>query len=137
MAGSVSSRGIKNDINVTPLIDVVLVLLIIFMVVTPMLERGKSVQLPRSQTRDEQNESDALILSLPGDHSIWLDETQVSKEVLASRLSQLVAERPGRKVLLKADRSLKVGVVREVLALTKAAGIGDITLGIDEKEAAP
>ena len=137
MAGSFPSRGIKNEINVTPLIDVVLVLLIIFMVVTPMLQRGKSVQLPSSRARDEQREPNALILSLPSDHTIWLDETQVSKEALTSRLSQLAAERSGRKVLLKADRSLKVKDVREVLAATKAAGIADITLGIDEKEPAP
>jgi biopolymer transport protein ExbD len=137
MAGLVPSRGVKNDINVTPLIDVVLVLLIIFMVVTPLLERGKSVQLPHARMQDEQTEPDALIVSLPSDHSIWLDATRVSRDALPSALSRAVAEHPGRKVLLKADRSLKVGPVREVLAATKAAGIREFTLGIEEKDPTP
>lgn len=135
MAGSVSARGgIKNDINITPLIDVVLVLLIIFMVVTPLLERGKSVQLPRSQTKDEQSEPDVLILSLPKDHTLWLDATPVTEETLAPRLRQALAEHPGRNVMLKADRSLSVGDVRAALAAARAAGVNDVTLGVDDGE---
>jgi len=136
MAGSVPSRGLKNDINITPLIDVVLVLLIIFMVVTPLLQRGKSVQLPSSKTDSERKEPDTLLLSLPSDHSIWLETTPVTKETLPLRLGQALAEHPGRNILLKADRSLKVGAVREVLVTVKAAGFAEVALGVDEKEAA-
>ncbi|HTJ81129.1 MAG TPA: biopolymer transporter ExbD, partial [Polyangiaceae bacterium] len=68
------ARGMKADINVTPLVDVVLVLLIIFMVVTPMLQRGKEVDLPKAAKTDEENKQvDPLVLSITPDHKVWLE----------------------------------------------------------------
>ena len=72
--GGGSGKGVKNEINVTPLVDVVLVLLIIFMVVTPMLQRGKDVRLPQAQKTDEESkEADPLVLSLTDDKRIWIE----------------------------------------------------------------
>jgi len=132
MAFSTSSKGVKSDINVTPLIDVVLVLLIIFMVVTPLLERGKSVNLPNSQKSDENKEAKTLVISMPSDNTLWVEGTPATTETLASVLSQALAEDPSKKVMLKGDETLKVKSVREVMAIAKGAGVSQVLLGVEE-----
>jgi biopolymer transport protein TolR len=127
-----SSKGIKSDINVTPLIDVVLVLLIIFMVVTPLLERGKSVNLPNSERRDPTEQAEMLVLSMPSDESLWIEGTPATLDTLSSQLAQALAAHPGRKLLLKGDEALSVRPVREVMAIAKAAGISQVLLGVEE-----
>lgn len=132
MAFSTSSRGVKSDINVTPLIDVVLVLLIIFMVVTPLLERGKSVNLPNSQKSDENKEAQTLVISMPSDSTLWVEGTPATTETLGSLLSQALADHPDKKVMLKGDETLKVKAVREVMAIAKTAGVSQVLLGVEE-----
>jgi biopolymer transport protein TolR len=132
MAFSTSSRGVKSDINVTPLIDVVLVLLIIFMVVTPLLERGKSVNLPNSHRSDENKEQQTLVISMPTDNTVWVEGTPATTATLADVLAQALAERPGAKVMLKGDEALKVKPVREVMAIAKGAGVSQVLLGVEE-----
>jgi biopolymer transport protein ExbD len=132
MAFATSSRGVKSEINVTPLIDVVLVLLIIFMVVTPLLERGKSVNLPDSQKSDQNKEPETLVVSMPSDNTLWVEGTPATPETLGSVLSQALAEHPGKKVLLKGDETLKVKAVREVMAIAKTAGVSQVLLGVEE-----
>ncbi|HTV21362.1 MAG TPA: biopolymer transporter ExbD [Polyangiaceae bacterium] len=132
MAFTAGSKGVKNDINVTPLIDVVLVLLIIFMVVTPLLERGKSVNLPNSQKSDENKEAETLVISMPSDNTLWVEGTPATTETLGSLLGQALADHPGKKVLLKGDETLKVKPVREVMAIAKTAGVTQVLLGVEE-----
>jgi biopolymer transport protein TolR len=132
MAFSTSSRGVKSDINVTPLIDVVLVLLIIFMVVTPLLERGKSVNLPNSQRSDENKEQQTLVISMPNDNTLWVEGTAATTDTLGSLVAQALAEHPGKKVMLKGDEALKVKAVREVMAIAKGAGVSQVLLGVEE-----
>lgn len=132
MAFSTSSRGVKSDINVTPLIDVVLVLLIIFMVVTPLLERGKSVNLPKSQKSDENKEAQTLVISMPSDSTLWVEGTPATTETLGSLLSQALVDHPDKKVMLKGDETLKVKAVREVMAIAKTAGVSQVLLGVEE-----
>src|SRR5512138_208500 len=94
--------GIKSDINVTPLVDVVLVLLIIFMVVTPMLQRGKDVMLPRSKVVDKDpGQGDPLILSVTSDKRIWVDKDSYDEKGLEQRLRDEVIAAPTRPFLLK------------------------------------
>ena len=126
------SKGFKNQINVTPLVDVVLVLLIIIMVVTPLLHRGKDVTLPSAKTNDATKAPDAIVISLPADHSIWLDATRVGKDELGSRLSAALQHGPASKILLKGDETLSVREVREVLAAAKASGARSVSLGVAE-----
>jgi biopolymer transport protein TolR len=132
MALTSSSKGIKNDINVTPLVDVVLVLLIIFMVVTPMLQRGKDVHLPKARTTDETKKPDVLVISVPADGTIWFENTQVTKELLRANVADSVGKAPDRKILLKGDESLKVKDVRVVMAEAKAAGAKGVSLAVEE-----
>jgi biopolymer transport protein TolR len=134
MAFSTSSRGVKSDINVTPLIDVVLVLLIIFMVVTPLLERGKSVNLPNSHRSDESKEQQTLVISMPTDNTLWVEGTPATTDTLADVLAQALSERPGTKVMLKADEALEVKPVREVMAIAKGAGVSQVLLGVEEQK---
>ncbi|HET8936022.1 MAG TPA: biopolymer transporter ExbD [Polyangiales bacterium] len=125
-------KGVKSDINVTPLVDVVLVLLIIFMVVTPMLERGQKVKLPKTHTSDDDKKPESFIISLPADHSVWLDEAKVSADTLGPALAAAMEKHPDRKVLVKGDLSLKVKDLRPVLLAADAAGARGISLAVEE-----
>ena len=133
--GAGPSRGIKSDINVTPLVDVVLVLLIIFMVVTPMLQRGKDVHLPQAHKPDAEVENaDPLILSMTQDNRVWVERDAYDDPGLKGRLANEFIKTPGRRVLLKGDQSLSVGDVRHVMDLAKQAGAKGISLGVEEQK---
>ncbi len=131
--------GIKNEINVTPLVDVVLVLLIIFMVITPMLQRGKSVTLPKAQNvkKEETNkqEKESLILSVTPDKptpKMYLENDEYDAAGLEKKLSEELEENPGRKILLKGDASLTVMDVRRAMDIARKAKAKSIALGVDE-----
>jgi biopolymer transport protein TolR len=107
MAFGGSSKGVKNEINITPLVDVVLVLLIIFMVITPMLQRGKDVRLPEAaKTDDQKDESDPLILSLTSDKKYYVESDQVDEAGLSDRIKAELAAVPGKRIQLKGDERL-------------------------------
>ncbi len=129
--------GIKSDINVTPLVGVVLVLLIIFMVITPMLQRGKSVELPKaSKIEDEKDKGAAspLVLSITPDKTVYLENDQVNDEQLQTRLTEELEKDPGTKILLKGDNKLNVGDVRRVLDIARKSKAKSIALGVEEKK---
>ena len=125
--------GVKNEINITPLVDVVLVLLIIFMVVTPMLQRGKSVALPKSRsTEKEKKEADPLILSITVDRQVYVENDQVDDAGLEAALRRELAKKPDRRILLKGDEKLGYGEVRRVMNIARKAGARGIHLGVEE-----
>jgi len=128
--------GIKSEINVTPLVDVVLVLLIIFMVVTPMLQRGKSVELPKATEieKEKGKDSDPLYVSITPDKKVFLENDQVDEQALQDRLSEELAKDPGKKILLKGDNTVNVGDVRRVLDVARKAKAKQIALGVEEKK---
>ncbi|HVK67776.1 MAG TPA: biopolymer transporter ExbD [Polyangium sp.] len=135
MAVGPKKGSVKNDINVTPLVDVVLVLLIIFMVITPMLQRGKDVKLPQSKSIDEENkDSDPIILSVTKDKHIYIESSEYDKDGFTPALKIVLEEKPGRKILLKGDDSLTVGDVREVMELSRKAGAKSVALGVEEQK---
>jgi biopolymer transport protein TolR len=131
------SKGPKAEINVTPLVDVVLVLLIIFMVVTPMLQRGKSVELPKAREIEKKmdgGKDNALILSVTPDKKLYLDNDALDEKALEDRLREEIAKDPVRKVLLKADNSLRVGDVRKVMLVARKANARRVSLGVEEQK---
>ena len=129
-----SPRGPKAEINVTPLVDVVLVLLIIFMVITPMLQRGKSVELPKAREIEKKTDGkdNALILSVTPDKKLYLDNDALDEQALEDRLREEIARDPVRKILLKADNSLRVGDVRKVMNVARKAQARRVSLGVEE-----
>jgi biopolymer transport protein ExbD len=132
------SGGIKNEINVTPLVDVVLVLLIIFMVITPMLQRGKSVTLPKAQNIEKEKkggEQDPLILSVTPDKptpKMYLENDEFDAAGLENKLREELEETPGRRILLKGDASLNVADVRKAMDVARKAKAKSIALGVEE-----
>ena len=115
------------DINVTPLVDVMLVLLIIFMVTAPMLHQGVSVSLPKTETTNlPSSVEDPIILSITSDGRYYINETPVARGLLRDRLSAFLRTRRDRTVFLKADRALSVGTVVETLDVLNRMGIENL-----------
>jgi biopolymer transport protein ExbD/biopolymer transport protein TolR len=124
------------DVNVTPLIDVVLVLLIIFMVVTPMLARGVAVEMPRTKHHDKKADTgEQIIVAVSKEGRIWLDKTPMKDhDQLAQSLAEILRRSPGRDVYVRGDHRIKYKTAREVLeAVHRAGGIG-AALGTDEEK---
>jgi biopolymer transport protein TolR len=110
--------GPMADINVTPLIDVVLVLLVVFMVITPMLESGKNVDLPVSTQAVTVNDTGQhIVVSITPDGTLWVEQAKATRENLINMINTQFNERPTSTILVKADRSLSYGEVRAVMDL--------------------
>jgi biopolymer transport protein TolR len=115
------------DINVTPLVDVMLVLLIIFMVTAPMLHQGVSVNLPKTETTNlPSSVEDPIIVSITSDGRYYINETPVARGLLRDRLNAFLRTRKDRTVFLKADRALSVGTVVETLDVLNRMGIENL-----------
>ena len=133
MAIGPSRGGAKSDINVTPLVDVCLVLLIIFMVVTPMLQRGKDVTLPRARQVDaERQDTEPIILSVTRDHRIWLDKEEVTEETLQTELGKTLEAAPEKQVMLKGDSTLDYGEIRRVMKIAEKVKARGVQLAVEE-----
>ena len=135
MAMTTGGRGgAISAINVTPLVDVVLVLLIIFMVVTPMLQRGKDVKLPVASKREhDENQADPMIVSITSDKRVWLEKDPVNDDQLKAALSLKLSADASKPILVKGDQSLKFGDVRNVLKDAQDAKAKSVKLGVEEK----
>jgi biopolymer transport protein ExbD len=133
MAFASGGKGVKNEINVTPLVDVVLVLLIIFMVITPMLQRGKPVQLPKAQKiGGEDSKSDPLVLSVTTDKKYWVESDEVAESAIEARISAELLTEPNKRLLLKGDQALTVGDVRKLMDHAKKGGAQAVQLAVEE-----
>ncbi len=128
-------QSVKSDINVTPLVDVCLVLLIIFMVVTPMLQKGKPVMLPQTDRPDKKPESDKeLLISVQADKTIFIDTKWFPDKEFAAKMKELGERSSNKDVLIKADQRLNFGDVKHVMGMIKDAGFEHVGL-ITEKKA--
>jgi biopolymer transport protein ExbD len=127
-------KGIKAEINVTPMVDVVLVLLIIFMVITPMLQRGKDVQLPKAMKVDDEKKggADPIVVSVTTDKHIYIESDSYDDEGFQAELQKKLISNPSQRILLKGDQSLVFEDVRRVMNLARKAGAKSIALGVEE-----
>jgi len=137
---SVGGKGkVKSEINVTPLVDVVLVLLIIFMVVTPMLQKGRPVQLPETANPAALPEDESEILvsvsyNGPGEKvSVWLDTKEVNLPDLEALLVETYQRNPGKRVVLKGDKRLSYGDVKDVMMIVNRSGFTGLGIIAERK----
>ena len=132
-----SSRTLPEpEINVTPLVDVVLVLLIIFMVVTPQLEHGARVELPAVYQPDEKNKGnlDPITVTITAEKQVFLEKEALGDlAALAPRLQQMRSAEPDRRVVIKGDASLDYAIRREAFALCQKIGFAGIALSVSQR----
>jgi biopolymer transport protein TolR len=136
--GSVEQPEVKSEINVTPLVDVVLVLLIIFMVVTPMLQKGVNVMLPITSNPDKKPDNEnQLIVSVKSDSTIYLDTDWVPKTEFVTQMKEMYQRNPAKEIMIKGDSRLRYKDIKKVMDMINEAGyenVGLITERIPEEQ---
>jgi len=115
-----------SDINVTPLVDVMLVLLIIFMVTAPMMIHGVEVNLPITESKSIKSKEDPLLVSITKKRLIFIEDYNVTFDALKGKLKKIVANRAGKEILLQADKDVPYGFVMKVMSQVKEAGISKV-----------
>jgi len=115
-----------SEINVTPLVDVMLVLLIIFMVTAPMLHEGLDVNLPQVQGETVSGETSTIIITINSEGYIYVDGEITALSDLKGEIERTVIMWPDKKVLLKADQNISYGYVMEVMSVLRRAGVVDV-----------
>ena len=138
MAISVRNEGAKvnSNINVTPMVDVMLVLLIIFMVITPMLQKGQSVDLAKATNpmpMPDADKEDAVIVAVMRDGQVFLDTQKVTPEELTQKVKDRVSSRTNKQVFVKADARAKYKGVVEVVDDVRSAGVDQVGLLTEQK----
>jgi len=123
MVSTNGGRKLMSEINVTPLVDVMLVLLIIFMVTAPMMMEGVDVNLPQTKTKSIKTQEDPLILSVTKKGEIFLENHPVLIEDLGKKIETIFKYRKEKEVLLRADKDIAYGFVVKVMAEVKRAGV--------------
>ncbi len=119
------------DINVTPMVDVMLVLLIIFMVTAPLIQQGVAVALPQTKAQTLDVQENKLVLALTQDKKIFLGEAEIAYADLRDRLVGNIRLRDDKQVYLHADRNLPYGFVVDVMAILKDAGVENLGMVTD------
>lgn len=120
-----------SDINVTPMVDVMLVLLVIFMVTAPMLSVSIPVDLPQTQGSSVPSDKEPLVITLTARGEIYLQETKIAPEMLVQRLKATRGANPEMRIFLRGDRKLSYGNIMEVMGQLNAAGFKHVALVAD------
>lgn len=123
MGGQNNNRAVMAEINVTPLVDVMLVLLVIFMVTAPMMQQGVQVNLPKADTKAMAPAEESVVVSVDKSGKVFIDKDEIPAGDLRTRLSTLFATRTKKEVFLKADAGVPYGEVVRTMADIKGAGI--------------
>ena len=123
MGGQQDDRRPMADINVTPLVDVMLVLLVIFMVTAPMMQQGVQVNLPKANTKAMTPQDEAVVVSVDKGGKVFINKDEIPAADLRSRLTAMFASREKKEVFLKADAGVPYGEVVRAMADIKGAGI--------------
>ncbi len=118
-----SQNSSISQINVVPLVDVMLVLLVIFMVTAPILQQGVSVQLPQAKAGALSGEEEQLVVTIDKKGVVYLNDNAIQIDQLGPKLEAVVQLKPDKQVFLRADRSVPYGEVVRVMAAVKSAGV--------------
>jgi biopolymer transport protein TolR len=131
---------ISSEINVTPMVDVMLVLLIIFMVVTPMLQKGISVDMApvnNPEQMPDADKEDALLISITRDGKVYFGSEQMAVDSLTGKVKDRLANKQDKRVYVKADMRARFGSVVQVVDAVRAAGVDDLGLLTEQKKTGP
>jgi biopolymer transport protein ExbD/biopolymer transport protein TolR len=137
MAKRNEGAKVNSDINVTPMVDVMLVLLIIFMVITPMLQKGVSVDLAKVNSptpMPDADKEDALIVAVMRDGKVYFGNDQIAPDQLTGKVKDKLANRVDKRVYVRADARAKFGSVVDVVDNVRAAGVDDLGLLTDQRK---
>ncbi len=127
-------QDVKSEINVTPLVDVCLVLLIIFMVVTPMLQKGRPVLLPQTDNPGKKPESqNEVLISVQADKAVFIDTKWFPEKEFLAKMKELGERASSKDILIKADSRLNYGDVRNVMKMVKEGGFEKVALITEKK----
>ena len=133
----VKAEGVKSEINVTPLVDVVLVLLIIFMVVTPMLTKGPPVQLPTAGSPPKKPEDkNQIVIGMGFGTPVYIEKDKVADADFLPAMQEIFERSPSTTVVIKADKRLPWGDVKKIMLKVKEAGFASVGLITDKKQSA-
>ena len=133
-SGESGPRRAMTDINVTPLVDVMLVLLIIFMVTAPLIQSGVKVDLPRASAQQMEHQEEKLVLTITRDRRLFLGTTEIPPAELERKLSANARIQKDKELYLHADRALLYGDVVKVMAAVKQAGVDKLGMVTDPLE---
>lgn len=136
MAMETNSDRLMSDINVTPFVDVMLVLLIIFMVTAPMMVQGVDVALPEATSKPLESETEPLIITIDKNNEIFINDYKVSLGFLQEKLVKVLEGRADREVYFRADKDIAYGIVVQVISEIKGAGVeklGMVTVPMDSE----
>jgi biopolymer transport protein TolR len=128
---------VNSNINVTPMVDVMLVLLIIFMVITPMLQKGVSVDMAKTdnpQQMPDADKEDALLVAINKDGKVFFGSDQITADQLAPKIKDRIANRVDKRVFIRADARVKYGSVVEVVDNVRAAGVDQLGLLTEQRK---
>ncbi len=125
---SKKSRMVLSEINVTPLVDVMLVLLVVFMITAPMMQQGIDIQLPKTAASGIETKSEPLIITIKQNHNVLIGETKVDIASVREKIIGIFKTRTDKQVYIRADKKVDYGIVAEVIADVKAAGIQNVGL---------
>ena len=140
MAKRNEGAKVNSNINVTPMVDVMLVLLIIFMVITPMLQKGVSVDMAKVNNPSpmpDADKEDALLVSVMRDGKIYFGTDVTTPDALTQKVKDRLANRVDKRVFIKSDARARYGSVVEVVDNVRSAGVDDVGLLTDQKKTGP
>jgi biopolymer transport protein TolR len=123
-----------SEINVTPFVDVMLVLLIVFMVTAPLLTVGVPIELPRTDAKQLESETEPLSISIKADGTVYVQETVVDREQLVAQMRAISREGYDRRVFIRADATADYGLVADVMARLSSSGFRNLGLVTDTQE---
>jgi biopolymer transport protein TolR len=122
------SHGLMHEINVTPFVDVMLVLLVVFMITAPLLTVGVPIDLPESTVPEIHGSDEPLAVTIDGNGTIFLQDTEIAIDELAPRLGAITLRKPETRIFVRGDKAIDYGRVMEVMGVLAKAGFSNIAL---------
>lgn len=126
--GGKKSRATLSEINITPLVDVMLVLLIMFMVTTPLMQQGIEVDLPKTSSSGVELNDEPFVIVIAADQKMTVAKQRIAMDTLRSKVKAIFEHRKNKQVYIQADRKVDYGFVAEAMAEVRAAGVFNIGL---------